>query len=195
MMNEEKEVEIQGRRSSHPISTIRLVIHDWLVQTLRRVKANLLCAFVFKEVPRTNRESTSFLLCPFCLHLSSPVFTCLHLSPFFLRLTPLDLDLQYSSHIMVSISPLLQEPYTPPPQGFGPLLSYFIGWVYFLAWSASFYPQAILNWRRKSVQGLSMDFIHLNVLGFLCYAVRTTLSSILPTPLDCTEYYLDLVLN
>ncbi|KAG0014677.1 hypothetical protein BGZ81_000317 [Podila clonocystis] len=72
---------------------------------------------------------------------------------------------------MASIpTPLLQQP-VPSPQGFGSLLSYLIGWVYFLAWSASFYPQAILNWRRKSVQGLSMDFIHLNVLGFFCYAI------------------------
>ncbi|KAG0233224.1 PQ loop repeat-domain-containing protein [Mortierella sp. GBAus27b] len=58
-----------------------------------------------------------------------------------------------------------------PPHGFGQAVSHFIGWTYFLAWSASFYPQAILNWRRKSVQGLSMDFVHLNVLGFLCYSI------------------------
>ncbi|KAF8939874.1 hypothetical protein BGZ47_008022 [Haplosporangium gracile] len=55
--------------------------------------------------------------------------------------------------------------------GFGPFLSYLIGWAYFIAWSASFYPQAILNWRRKTVQGLSMDFVHLNVVGFFCYSV------------------------
>ncbi|KAG0197799.1 hypothetical protein BGX28_008706, partial [Mortierella sp. GBA30] len=55
--------------------------------------------------------------------------------------------------------------------GLGAWISYVLGWAYFLAWSASFYPQAILNWHRKSVQGLSMDFIHLNVLGFLCYSV------------------------
>ncbi|KAF9105507.1 hypothetical protein BGX29_012083 [Mortierella sp. GBA35] len=59
----------------------------------------------------------------------------------------------------------------PPHSGFGPFLSYLIGWAYFIAWSASFYPQAILNWRRKTVQGLSMDFIHLNVVGFLCYSI------------------------
>ncbi|KAI7863101.1 PQ loop repeat-domain-containing protein, partial [Mucor mucedo] len=42
---------------------------------------------------------------------------------------------------------------------------------YFLAWSFSFYPQAILNWRRKSVQGLSMDFLYYNVVGFFCYSI------------------------
>ncbi|KAF9331288.1 hypothetical protein BGZ91_012177 [Linnemannia elongata] len=55
--------------------------------------------------------------------------------------------------------------------GFGPFLSHLIGWAYFIAWSASFYPQAILNWRRKTVQGLSMDFVHLNVVGFLFYSI------------------------
>ena len=38
--------------------------------------------------------------------------------------------------------------------------------VYFCAWSISFYPQAILNYRRKSVVGLSLDFQLLNLLGF-----------------------------
>ncbi|KAI9319305.1 PQ loop repeat-domain-containing protein [Dichotomocladium elegans] len=50
-------------------------------------------------------------------------------------------------------------------------ISNIIGWVYFLAWSISFYPQVILNWRRKSVQGLSMDFLYYNVFGFFCYSV------------------------
>lgn len=50
-------------------------------------------------------------------------------------------------------------------------LSSVIGWVYFCAWSISFYPQAFLNWRRKSVAGLSLDFQLLNMLGFGCYAV------------------------
>ncbi|ORY97579.1 PQ loop repeat-domain-containing protein [Syncephalastrum racemosum] len=51
------------------------------------------------------------------------------------------------------------------------IFSNIIGWIYFLAWSISFYPQAILNWRRKSVQGLSIDFLYYNVFGFLCYSV------------------------
>ncbi|KAG0210433.1 hypothetical protein BGX28_009342 [Mortierella sp. GBA30] len=63
------------------------------------------------------------------------------------------------------------DPTQVTAQGFGEVLSHFIGWAYFIAWSASFYPQAILNWRRKSVQGLSLDFIHLNVVGFLCYSI------------------------
>ncbi|GJJ77784.1 cystinosin [Entomortierella parvispora] len=55
--------------------------------------------------------------------------------------------------------------------GLGPWISHLIGWAYFFAWSASFYPQAIYNYRRKSVQGLSLDFLALNVVGFLFYSV------------------------
>ncbi|BGP72619.1 mannose-1-phosphate guanyltransferase [Rhodotorula toruloides] len=46
-----------------------------------------------------------------------------------------------------------------------------LGWTYTAAWSVSFYPQLILNWRRKSVTGLSIDFLTLNPLGFLCYSI------------------------
>uniref|UniRef100_A0A914HY55 Cystinosin n=1 Tax=Globodera rostochiensis TaxID=31243 RepID=A0A914HY55_GLORO len=45
------------------------------------------------------------------------------------------------------------------------------GWVYFLAWSISFYPQIVLNFQRKSVIGLNFDFLLLNVIGFCCYTV------------------------
>ncbi|XP_062815704.1 LOW QUALITY PROTEIN: cystinosin [Anolis carolinensis] len=46
-----------------------------------------------------------------------------------------------------------------------------IGWIYFLAWSVSFYPQVFENWKRKSVVGLSFDFIALNLTGFIAYSV------------------------
>ncbi|KAJ3177255.1 hypothetical protein HDU87_004506 [Geranomyces variabilis] len=51
------------------------------------------------------------------------------------------------------------------------LVSPIIGWAYFVAWSLSFYPQIVLNWRRKSIHGLSLDFLYLNLFGFLCYAI------------------------
>ena len=50
-------------------------------------------------------------------------------------------------------------------------LSTVIGFLYTLLWSLSFYPQAILNKQRKSVKGLSLDFVYLNTLGFLCYFI------------------------
>ncbi|KAH7726961.1 Protein CTNS-1 a [Aphelenchoides avenae] len=46
-----------------------------------------------------------------------------------------------------------------------------VGWLYFFAWSISFYPQIILNFQRKSVEGLNFDFLVLNIIGFACYTV------------------------
>ncbi|XP_005399778.2 PREDICTED: cystinosin isoform X2 [Chinchilla lanigera] len=51
------------------------------------------------------------------------------------------------------------------------IINQVIGWIYFLAWSISFYPQVIKNWRRKSVVGLSFDFLALNLVGFVAYSV------------------------
>jgi cystinosin len=50
-------------------------------------------------------------------------------------------------------------------------LSRLIGWSYVILWTVSFYPQAILIWQRKSVAGVSLDFLALNVFGFFCYAI------------------------
>jgi cystinosin len=44
-----------------------------------------------------------------------------------------------------------------------------IGWVYFSAWSISFWPQVFTNAARRSVVGLSFDYIAFNLLGFSCY--------------------------
>ncbi|MCJ1233031.1 hypothetical protein MMC14_000985 [Varicellaria rhodocarpa] len=55
-----------------------------------------------------------------------------------------------------------------------------------LAWSLSFYPQPILNIRRKSTTGSTVDFPTINVLGFLCYAVSTSL--LLYSPLIRAQY-------
>ncbi|KAJ2558291.1 hypothetical protein EV175_000859 [Coemansia sp. RSA 1933] len=57
---------------------------------------------------------------------------------------------------------------------FGGTVSAVLGWTYFMAWSVSFYPQIILNHRRKSVEGLSIDFLVYNVYGFASYAIFNT---------------------
>ena len=49
------------------------------------------------------------------------------------------------------------------------VVSLVCGWAYFFCWSASFYPQVFLNWRRKSVVGLSLDYQLLNIFGYLSY--------------------------
>lgn len=46
-----------------------------------------------------------------------------------------------------------------------------VGWIYFAAWSISFYPQIFLNFRRRSVTGLNFDFLALNIIGHSCYSV------------------------
>ena len=49
-------------------------------------------------------------------------------------------------------------------------LSNILGWTYFLAWTVSFYPQLLLNYRQQTTEGLSLDFELLNFLGFLFYS-------------------------
>ena len=50
-------------------------------------------------------------------------------------------------------------------------LSTITGWIYFFAWSLSFYPQIYQNWQRKSVIGLNFDFLALNTIGYWCYTI------------------------
>uniref|UniRef100_A0A1D2A396 Cystinosin-like protein n=1 Tax=Auxenochlorella protothecoides TaxID=3075 RepID=A0A1D2A396_AUXPR len=69
--------------------------------------------------------------------------------------------------LIVGLS-LPSNPELPAPLN---IVSPIIGWTYFAAWSVSFYPQVWLNYTRKSVSGLSLDFQILNLLGFVCYAV------------------------
>ncbi|KAF9604150.1 hypothetical protein IFM89_002825 [Coptis chinensis] len=46
-----------------------------------------------------------------------------------------------------------------------------LGWIAFLSWSFSFYPQVILNYRRKSVVGLNFDFLVLNLTKHSSYLI------------------------
>ncbi|PGH16057.1 hypothetical protein AJ79_02037 [Helicocarpus griseus UAMH5409] len=55
-----------------------------------------------------------------------------------------------------------------------------------LCWSASFYPQPILNYRRRSTQGLAIDFPTTNTLGFLAYMIYT--ATFLYSPLIRSQY-------
>uniref|UniRef100_A0A182JGI6 Cystinosin homolog n=1 Tax=Anopheles atroparvus TaxID=41427 RepID=A0A182JGI6_ANOAO len=51
------------------------------------------------------------------------------------------------------------------------IVSLLIGWTYTACWSAGYYPQIWLNYRRKSVVGLSFDFLYINIVGHVCYVV------------------------
>jgi uncharacterized protein with PQ loop repeat len=44
-----------------------------------------------------------------------------------------------------------------------------------IAWSISFYPQPLLNYRRKSTVGATIDFSAANTLGFLFFSISTML--------------------
>eukprot|EP01006_Ploeotia_vitrea_P040531 TRINITY_DN66429_c5_g9_i1.p1 TRINITY_DN66429_c5_g9~~TRINITY_DN66429_c5_g9_i1.p1 ORF type:complete len:230 (+),score=8.12 TRINITY_DN66429_c5_g9_i1:49-738(+) len=56
-------------------------------------------------------------------------------------------------------------------EGLWASLSAALGWSYFCAWTVSFYPQIVLNRRRKSVTGMSFDFVVLNITGYSSYAL------------------------
>ncbi|KAI8533519.1 hypothetical protein RHMOL_Rhmol10G0017400 [Rhododendron molle] len=63
------------------------------------------------------------------------------------------------------------------------VLSNVFGWTAFCAWSISFYPQVILNFRRKSVVGLNFDFVLLNLTkhsSYLIYNATLFFSSLIP---------------
>jgi cystinosin len=65
------------------------------------------------------------------------------------------------------------------PEGTTPrsvlLLSSVTGWTYFICWSVSFWPQVLLNYRRKAVDGLAVDFLVLNTTGFAAYTAYNLL--------------------
>jgi cystinosin len=67
-------------------------------------------------------------------------------------------------------------------EAFPSQFSSLLGWIYFICWSASFYPQALLLYRKKSSLGLSLDLVMYNVVGFLCYTVN---SAIILTLINC----------
>lgn len=50
---------------------------------------------------------------------------------------------------------------------FLPFLSQLFGWVYFFAWSLSFYPQPWLSYSRGTTSGTTIDFPFLNNIGNL----------------------------
>ncbi|GKT58988.1 lysosomal cystine transporter [Colletotrichum tofieldiae] len=62
-----------------------------------------------------------------------------------------------------------------------PFLSAVFGWIYFLCWSGSFYPQPLLNFHRKTTAGTTVDFPLINCLGFLAYFYAARNHGLTPT--------------
>ncbi len=69
--------------------------------------------------------------------------------------------------IIGSMMPKNRELHTPCYR----YVSSIIGYTYFMFWCVSFYPQIILNFSRKSTEGLSADFSVINFIGYICYAI------------------------
>ncbi|KAL5611570.1 hypothetical protein BROUX41_000845 [Berkeleyomyces rouxiae] len=57
--------------------------------------------------------------------------------------------------------------------GFLSMISVLFGWIYTTCWSLSFYPQLLLNFRRKTTAGSTIDLPFINTLGFLAYVIFT----------------------
>lgn len=55
------------------------------------------------------------------------------------------------------------------------ILDQVIGWLYFVLWSVSFYPQVIMNYRRQSVVGFNMDFLGYDLAGFISFTMYNCL--------------------
>ncbi|KAF6165401.1 hypothetical protein GIB67_018845 [Kingdonia uniflora] len=62
-----------------------------------------------------------------------------------------------------------------------------LGWAAFASWSISFYPQVILNFRRKSVVGLNFDFLLLNLTKHSSYLIYN--ASLFFSPLVQRQYH------
>ncbi|KAM3139870.1 hypothetical protein pb186bvf_008112 [Paramecium bursaria] len=54
------------------------------------------------------------------------------------------------------------------------ILSSIIGWTYFISWSLSFYPQVIQNYVLKQVEGLSIDYVSMNISGYIFLSTYST---------------------
>jgi hypothetical protein len=56
------------------------------------------------------------------------------------------------------------------------------GWVYTFCWSASFYGQPLLSYRRKSTSGTTADYPFSNSLGMSIYRCLTSTSTLASCP-------------
>lgn len=54
-------------------------------------------------------------------------------------------------------------------------LSFCLGWAYVVCWGVSLYPPILLNRSMQSVEGVSLDFAYLNLLGCLFYLASVSM--------------------
>lgn len=51
------------------------------------------------------------------------------------------------------------------------LVSTIIGYAYTFAWGLAFWPPVVTNYKLKSIQGLSIDFLYFNAIGYTFYTL------------------------
>ncbi|EEH34559.2 cystinosin [Paracoccidioides lutzii Pb01] len=95
--------------------------------------------------------------------------------------------MSFIPHISQQPSPILSPSnHYPYSQKTPPLTSSLSNPHSTICWSASFYPQPILNYRRRSTHGLAIDFPATNALGFISYLIYT--ATFLYSPLIRRQY-------
>ncbi|KFB42342.1 AGAP013268-PA-like protein [Anopheles sinensis] len=120
----------------------------------------------------------------------------IEIQPKSITISPSNRTLPFEEHFPVQVTSVLQgrfliRPLVLPPTvvddsrlftqlqvaKYQPLiiLSMLIGWTYTVCWTIGDYFQAWTSFKRKSVVGLSFDFLHLNVVGNCCYATFNVL--------------------
>lgn len=67
------------------------------------------------------------------------------------------------------------------------IISQISGWIYFITWALSYYPQIYINFRRKSVIGFSFDYLALNMVGYVSFGIF--IQSLFFAPAMQEEYF------
>lgn len=68
-------------------------------------------------------------------------------------------------------------------------LSTLVGWAYVLLWGVANYPPILSNHALKSIQGISIDYIYFNCMGFVLYTLYT--GTMLLSPVVRDEFFLE----
>lgn len=55
------------------------------------------------------------------------------------------------------------------------ILAQVVGWTYNFFWTVSFYPQVIMNFRRRSVIGFNFDYLGYDLTGFISFSLYNCL--------------------
>lgn len=68
-------------------------------------------------------------------------------------------------------------------------VSAIIGWIYVIGWGVANYPTILHNRKCKSVEGISMDYLFFNMMGFVLYTTYT--SCMIFNSIIREEFYLE----